>query len=111
MYALVVEQASLGEVPQRVVDYVSDGEPVVHGPWAPAACSAHLLRWFDQGFIELYEVGEGEGEDRALASTLSRERLLAWDRWGDGDELWARTCLVMTDAGVQGLERAAQLPS
>jgi hypothetical protein len=79
MYALVVEEASLAEVPRRVVDYVSYGEPVVHGPWEPAACSAHLLRWFDQGFIELYEVDEGE--DRALSPTLGRERLLAWERW------------------------------
>ena len=57
MYWAVVEEASLAELSHGVTDIVEGGS-VQHGPWEPAACSRHLLRWFDQGLVELYDMRE-----------------------------------------------------
>lgn len=120
MYRDVVEEASLAELPLGAIDHVVGGEPIVHGPWEPAACSAYLLSWFDQGLIQLYEVGDDSpgpkgrlvrGPDRVLPPEVCRERLLAYDRWGDDDELWACTRLVVTEKGMQGLDKAVGLDS
>jgi hypothetical protein len=116
----VVEEASLAELPSGAIDYVGRGEPIVHGPWEPATCSAHLLQWLDRGLIQLYEVGDDtpgpkgrlvRGPDRVLSPEVCRERLLAWDRWGDDDELWACTRLVVTEEGLQGLDKAVGIGS
>jgi hypothetical protein len=118
MCLAVVEEASLAELPRGVNDGVFGGG--VLGPWDPEACSAHLLRWFDQGLIELYEFGDESpgpigqlqmGPDRVLPSSIGRERLAAWDRWGDDGKRWWTTCLVMTERGVAGLGEAAGLTS
>jgi len=118
MYLAVVEEASLAELPPGIDDRVFGGGVV--GPWDPEACSTHLLRWFDQGLIELYEIGEDSpdpkgrlqrGPDRLLPPTIGRERLVAWDRWGDDDEQWACTRLVVTERGVAGLDEAVGLAS
>ena len=118
MYLAVFEQASLAEVPRGVDDGVFGGGKL--GPWEPEACSAHLLRWFDQGLIELYEVGDDSrgpdgrpqrGPDRVLPPAEGRTRLAAWDRWGDDDERWWTTCLVATERGEAELGEAVGLNS
>ena len=63
MYLAVTEEASLAELPVGITDIV-DGGRVEHGPWEPAACSELLLRWFDRGLIELYDMREGHPNDR-----------------------------------------------
>jgi hypothetical protein len=107
MYLAVVEQQSLAELPRGSDERLIGGEAL--GPWDPEACSGHLLRWFDQGLIQLYEVGDDS--DRVLSRSIGRERLAAWDRWGDDDERWWKTCLVVTEQGEATLEEAAGLTS
>ena len=63
MYWAVVEEACLAELARGVID-VSAGTVTKHGPWEPSACSAELLRWFDQGLIELYDTREGHPTNR-----------------------------------------------
>jgi hypothetical protein len=118
MYLAVVEESSLAELPRGVDDRVFGGG--VLGPWNAEACSTHLLRWFDQGLIQLYEVGDDtpgpkgrlvRGPDRALSPEVCRERLLAWDRWSDDDQLWACTRLVVTEKGLQGFDKTVGLGS
>jgi hypothetical protein len=118
MYWAVAEEASLAELPLGGTDYVGDGRKIEHGPWDPAACSAHLLAWFDDGLIDLYDTRKGHPANRpdhlgpletrngpagTLPASDTRNRLAQWQRWGDGDDLWRCTRLVLTDTGVRKL--------
>lgn len=126
MYWAVTEEASLGEVPLGVTDLDGEVRGVEHGPWEPAACSALLLTWFDDGLIELYDDREGHPTNRPdfpgdpstrqrptgrVPTHRARHLLSDWRRWGDGDELWLCTRLVLTDKGVQGQLEPLEPPS
>jgi hypothetical protein len=115
LYLLVVETASLWEVPQGVTDFSSDGNHVVHGPWDPAECSRQLLAWLDAGLITLFNDPPDDvprprtaadwqrwnaGEfDRSLESSTVRQLLGQPERWTQesDDGCWR---LVRTDAGM-----------
>ncbi|WP_369138891.1 hypothetical protein [Modestobacter versicolor] len=108
MYLAVAEGASLAEVPRGVDDGVFGGG--VLGPWDPEACSAHLVRWFDQGLIQLYEFGDNS-PDRVLSPTIGRERLVSWGRWAEDDERWWHTYLAVTEGAAAEFAEAAGLTS
>src|SRR5215218_10778424 len=95
MYLAVVEEASLAELPHGIDDRVFGGG--VLGPWEPAACSAHLLQWFDQGLVMLYDMREGHPTNRPdipgppatrrgptglVPLDKARELLADWEHWG-----------------------------
>ena len=117
MYWAVVEESSLAELVLGGTAYVGDGPPIQHGPWEPAACSAHLLHWFDQGLVTLYDSRNGyptkrpdlSGPTGLIPSEAARQRLASWEHWGDDDEQWMCTRLVVTDKGMLGLDVAVGL--
>jgi hypothetical protein len=84
MSLAVTEEAYLAELPAGITDIV-DGGQVEHGPWEPAACSELLLRWFDRGLIELYDMREGHPNNRCnCRTTRDPDRPCRSDCWPDG---------------------------
>ena len=125
MYRAVTEEASLAEVPVGVTDFLGNGGQIVHGPWEPAKCSAHLLRWLEEGLIELFDEREGHPTNRpdlpghpstrhgptgALPVDRARELLKAWQRWSEADALWQSTRLSLTDKGLRELTEPERPP-
>lgn len=109
MQTAVVNEAWLFAVPEG--DFYD--EPVTLGPYDPAACSEHLLRWFDAGLIELRQDTDPVGLDRTdprfsddwsaivlppIPPDAARALLLELARWTDDDPEGFAT-LIRTERG------------
>ena len=114
MYAALVEEASLWELPGGTTDLLSNG-PVTHGPWQPAECAGLIIRWVERGWVELYlpelpaqwDLQRSEWEPRAerrgelliLTRADSLDLLHDPNRW-IVSSLDGHASLVKTDLGM-----------
>lgn len=114
MYAAVLEERPLWELPAGAIDLLPDG-PVRHGPWEPRACAELIIRWLDRGWVELYlpdvpaqwdlepAAWQVRAERRGAFSVLgradARQLLQDWHRWtlGSAD---GQVSLSRTDVGM-----------
>jgi hypothetical protein len=117
MYALVIEEAALWEIPSGSIDLERAG-PVVHGPWDPRECARVIDLWLVRGWIELFlpdlsqvsagwnltpaewqGSGEKDGDFLVLTTSDARSLLSDPDRW-TVDSIDGQVSLSRSETGL-----------